>query len=134
MKRFAVLLAMLAAALPAFGEQIEICLAPIPAAAPGEKDLTSITAKNVAYEYEIQIGSDKYPQDPEKSQCGNYSNDKNILVVIRNNGQATESFYVQPGEFKNGACIWYKPSYATWSVWKLEESSHFCINRAQQIK
>lgn len=111
---------------------LEVCVAPIAKSTLGERNLSNPTGRIKPYDLSVHIQGHVITQGLLDSDCFDYSADKSIKVVVKDNGKAIESFFVVPSKYSDGACVWFKSLYDTWSVWKLEESKHLCSNRTEQ--
>jgi len=111
---------------------LEICIAPIPVATDGDRSLSNPTGRDKPYSLSVHINDRVIQQGLVASDCFEYSNDKNVKVVIKDHDKAIESFFVDPINYQNGACIWFKSLYDTWSVWGLKDSKHLCVVSTEQ--
>ncbi len=114
---------------------LKLCVAPIPEFTTGDtgaRSLSNPTDQEDPYNLSVHIQQRTIRQGLSDSDCYEYPNDKNVKVVVKDHGKPAESFFVNAFEYPNGACIWFKSQYSTWSVWKLEDSKHLCVNRTEQ--
>ncbi len=73
-----------------------------------------MTDSESGFEYELQSAGPKY------------------LVKIERHGKLVESFWIDfESRDTDALCLWYKPLYETWSVWRLDKSGHLCDCRQQ---
>ncbi len=116
---------------------LEVCIAPIHASGSDvgkgsrtmrqEQGLISgASNKDRIYDLSVHIQGRKIPQGLAKSDCFNYADRKKIAVVVKNHNKAVESFFINKGDYSNGACISFEPFYASWIVWRLEKGRHIC--------
>jgi len=111
---------------------VEICIAPIPVATDGNRSLSNPTGRVKPYDLSVHIHDRVIQQGIVASDCFEYTHDKSIKVVIKDHDKAIESFFVNPLNYQNGACIWFKSLYDTWSVWALKDSKHLCVVSTEQ--
>lgn len=128
------LLLLFVLSISSFVYAIEVCVAPIPSATTGEISLLNPTARKKPYAFTLKIGTKTYAQESRIARCYNNEGSNPLPVVIYDNGVPKESFTINPQKYSNGACIWYKPLYNTWSVWALDKSKHLCRNHTEQGK
>ncbi len=87
---------------------VEICIAPIPVATDGNRSLSNPTGRVKPYDLSVHIHDRVIQQGIVASECFEYTHDKSIKVVIKDHDKAIESFFVNPLNYQNGACIWFK--------------------------
>ena len=67
------------------------------------------TKRESGFVYPVKNGKDKH------------------LVKVYNEGKVESSFKFSFSQYgANELCMWFKPYYETWSLWKLKDSRHLC--------
>ena len=124
MKKLLVIIVFIASQSFALAGEFKICLAPIEDATTGQRSLANPTGRDEPYQLSLKIGQIEFVQNPVELQCSIYSDDKRLLVIVTDHGKRKASFFIEPKDYKDGACIWFNPLYATWQVGDLLDSSH----------
>lgn len=80
-------------------------------------------------DYSVQVG-DGPIVEVQQNDGFDYplkNTDSRILIEIRLRGEMVESFWLDYERYESSElCLWFKPLYHTWSVWRLNRSRHLC--------
>lgn len=106
-----------------------VCVGPIPQPNNNEKSLGNPAGGGRTFNYSIQIDNGEIKALPFNKNILINKLAYNIkhLLIIRNDDKIIESFWFNFNKFKsNKLCLWFKPLYESWSLWRQSDSKHLC--------
>lgn len=128
-------LTLLFMAITQGAQSIEVCVAPIELPTVGYRSLANPAGRiEQPYQVSVHLAGNIVEQGNTFSECFTIDESKKIVVIVKDHNVTKESFYIRPAEYPNGACVWFKSLYETWSVWGLLKSTHICIKNTEQSK
>ena len=106
-----------------------VCIGKIPESNDEPISLHNANGGARVFDFSVQIdkGDIKKISGNESVLFEDLETNAKHLVIIRNQGKITESFWFDFETYKSNAlCLWFKPLYEAWSLWKIEDSAHIC--------
>lgn len=109
----------------AAADDLQVCLAQIKPATHGPKSRDNPRGREQPYRFIVAIAGTELFQNSRIQQCIK-SPLSRIPIVITNNNERVESFFINAADFTGGACLWYMPLKDSWQVWKQADSNKIC--------
>ncbi len=111
----------------------EICIAPFNTPTSKHWGIAELgEAPDKPSTISVHLIGEVVEQGNSYSECFSVAANKKIAVQIKENSRPKESFYINAEDYPEGACVWFKSSYWTWSVWPLPASSNLCTKKTDE--